>query len=91
MDEDLIHMRREELIEEVKRLRAGIRQHRDSTRHDSVGIILCSGACCRKRPIQYRWSRNGRNSSEDAWLIASRWTSRRDLLQGQMSRTRCVH
>jgi hypothetical protein len=34
MDEDLVHMRREELIEEVKRLREGIRQHRDSTRHE---------------------------------------------------------
>jgi hypothetical protein len=34
MDEDLVHMRREELIEEIKRLREGIRQHRDSTRHE---------------------------------------------------------
>ena len=34
MDDDLIHMTREELIEEVKRLREGIRQHRDSTRHE---------------------------------------------------------
>ena len=34
MDEDLIHMMREELIEEVKKLREGIRQHRDGTRHE---------------------------------------------------------
>ncbi len=34
MDEDLEKLGREELIEEVKRLRAGIRQHRDSSGHD---------------------------------------------------------
>jgi hypothetical protein len=33
MDEDLEARTREELIAEVKRLRAGIRTHRDSTRH----------------------------------------------------------
>ena len=31
MDEDLIALTREELITEVRRLRAGIRAHRDST------------------------------------------------------------
>jgi hypothetical protein len=34
MDDDLAGMDREQLIEEVKRLRAGIRAHRDSTGHD---------------------------------------------------------
>jgi hypothetical protein len=34
MDEDLNQMTREELIEEVKKLRQGIRQHRDSSRHE---------------------------------------------------------
>lgn len=34
MDEDLEHMTREALIEEVRALRAGIRQHRDSSGHD---------------------------------------------------------
>jgi hypothetical protein len=34
MDEDLDRLSREELIAEVKRLRAGIRQHRDSSGHD---------------------------------------------------------
>src|SRR5512147_783644 len=34
MDEDLKRLSREELIEEVKKLRNGIRQHRDSTRHE---------------------------------------------------------
>lgn len=34
MDDDLERMSREELVSEAKRLRAGIRAHRDSTEHD---------------------------------------------------------
>ena len=34
MDEDLEHFTRDELVAEVKRLRAGIRSHRDSTKHE---------------------------------------------------------
>jgi len=34
MDDDLLRMDREQLIAEVKRLRAGIRAHRDSSGHD---------------------------------------------------------
>lgn len=34
MDEDLQNLTREQLIAEAARLRAGIRAHRDSTRHD---------------------------------------------------------
>lgn len=34
MDDDLQTLDRETLIAEVKRLRAGIRQHRDATGHD---------------------------------------------------------
>jgi hypothetical protein len=34
MDEDLEGMTREELASEIKRLRAGIREHRDSTKHE---------------------------------------------------------
>ena len=34
MDADLDHMTREQLIDEVRKLRAGIREHRDSTRHE---------------------------------------------------------
>lgn len=34
MDEDLVGMTREQLAEEVRRLRRGIRAHRDSTGHD---------------------------------------------------------
>ena len=34
LDSDLEQLRREDLIVEVKRLRAGIRRHRDSSGHD---------------------------------------------------------
>jgi hypothetical protein len=34
MDEDLDSLSREQLIAEVRRLRAGIRQHRDATGHE---------------------------------------------------------
>ena len=34
MDEDLDSLSRDELVAEVKRLRAGIRRHRDSSGHD---------------------------------------------------------
>ena len=34
MDEDLMAMTREQLIEEVRKLRQGIRSHRDSSGHD---------------------------------------------------------
>ena len=34
MDEDLHLLSRDELIAEVKKLRAGIREHRDSTKHE---------------------------------------------------------
>ena len=33
MDEDLDGLTREQLVEEVRRLRAGIREHRDATGH----------------------------------------------------------
>ena len=34
MDEDLVDLDRDALLTEVKRLRAGIREHRDSSGHD---------------------------------------------------------
>ena len=55
MDEDVEQMSREQLVTEVKRLRQGIRQHRDCTGHE-----LCWHQCgryCRTRPTrcpQYR-------------------------------------
>ena len=34
MDDDLVRMSREQLIAEVRKLRGGIREHRDSTLHE---------------------------------------------------------
>lgn len=34
MDEDIEQMSRDELVEEVKKLRHGIREHRDTSRHE---------------------------------------------------------
>ena len=34
MDNDLEHMTKDELAAEVRRLREGIREHRDSTKHE---------------------------------------------------------
>jgi hypothetical protein len=34
MDEDIQQMSKDELVEEIKKLRAGIREHRDSTGQD---------------------------------------------------------
>jgi hypothetical protein len=34
VDEDLVRMTRDQLLAEVKKLRQGIREHRDSTGHD---------------------------------------------------------
>ena len=34
MDEDLLHLDRDALIAEIKRLRAAIREHRDSSGHE---------------------------------------------------------
>jgi hypothetical protein len=34
MDDDLDQMSREQLVAEVKRLRAGVREHRDSSGHE---------------------------------------------------------
>jgi hypothetical protein len=36
MDEDLAGMSREQLIDEVQKLRRGIRTHRDSTGHEQA-------------------------------------------------------
>ena len=36
MDEDILQMSRDQLLEEIRKLRAGIREHRDST-----GQALC--------------------------------------------------
>jgi hypothetical protein len=65
MDEDLASMSREQLIDEVKKLRRGIRTHRDSTGQElSAGITRRCGAFCLRGKTHSRSYRIGRNSSE---------------------------
>ena len=66
MDKDLDQMSREQLVEEVKRLRQAIRQHRDSSGHELCGIIQRCGDCCRRKPILFPWCRTGRSSFKAA-------------------------
>ena len=75
MDDDLAGMSREALIEEVRKLRQGIRAHRDSTgqelcwHHPALWGLLPSGR------IRCPRSRTGRSSCAAACVIASRWTA----------------
>ena len=66
MDEDLERLSREELIDEIKQLRQGIRKHRDSTGHEPVGISPRYGDSYRRRPIRFLWCRIGHSSSKAA-------------------------
>ena len=66
MDEDLDEMTRENLIDEVKKLRQGIRQHRDSSLHELCWHHPALWGCYRKRQIRFPWYQNGRSSSEAA-------------------------
>ena len=52
MDEDLEQLTRNELVAKVKKLRAGIRKHRDSTGMSCVGTIPNYGNSSRKRSIR---------------------------------------
>ena len=64
MDQDLETMTREQLVVEAKKLRAGIREHRDSTGRD-----LCwprFGPCCPRKPIPCPPFPHGPNSSRVA-------------------------
>jgi hypothetical protein len=62
MDSDLDTMSREQLLAEVRRLRDGIRKHRDSTEHsDGAGVAsihdgLHSVSCVLGRPNSERAS-----------------------------------
>jgi hypothetical protein len=51
MDEDLIRMTCEELIDEARRLRQGIRQHRDSSLHE-----LCWQSVLPRKVVWYTCS-----------------------------------
>jgi hypothetical protein len=62
VDDDLDIMSREELIDEVKKLRDGIRIHRDSTGQELCWHHPASGACYRKKPTRNPPCPRGRSS-----------------------------
>ena len=59
MDEDIDRMSREELIEEVKRLRQGVRGHRDSTKHQLCWHHPALWGLFRRKPIPSLWCLTG--------------------------------
>jgi len=77
MDADLETMERAALIAEVKRLRAGIRQHRDNSGHDLCWHHPALWLFPPEGPTRYRPCPIGRPSRADASSTASRWTSKR--------------
>ncbi len=64
MDTDLDRMSREQLVEEVKRLRKASGGTATVAVMNCVGIIQRCGDCCRRRPIPFLRSRTGLSSSK---------------------------
>ena len=88
MDEDLNQMTPEELIDEVKKLRQGIRQHRDSSRHELCWHHPSLWGLFPERtdpiPVVPEWPEFIRGCVD----IVSRWTSRRQPLRRRRSHIR---
>ena len=61
-DEDLEQLTRDELLAEVKKLRAGIRRHRDSAGHELCWHHPNSGNFFRRSSIRIWPCRHGRSS-----------------------------
>ena len=67
MDDDLNEMSREALIDTVKRLRAGIRRHRDSSGHDLCWFHPQLWSLLPEPIARISQCRHGRNSCAAAW------------------------
>jgi hypothetical protein len=74
MDDDLESMAREQLVAEVKRLRGGIRQHRDSTGHDLCWHHPALWGLLPERPILFLRFHRGLSSWQGASGTAGRST-----------------
>ena len=66
MDEDLEGMLPPQLAAEVRKLRQGIRQHRDSTRHELCWHQPALWGLLPEKTIRFRSCRRGRSFSGDA-------------------------
>jgi len=83
MDDDLDSMSREELIAEVKKLRMGIRQHRDSSEHDLCWYHPDLWSLLPERSTASLLFLIGLNFFVDASSIDNRWTSKAVIYRGQ--------
>src|SRR5262249_40541149 len=76
IDSDLDVMSREELISRVKKLRGGIRAHRDSSGHELCWHHPALWGCCRSGRIPFPRFLRGRSSFAAAFVTGSRSMSR---------------
>jgi hypothetical protein len=88
MDTDLERMSREQLMEEVMKLRKAFVSIVTVRAMSSAGIIQRCGDCCRRRPTRFLWCRTGRSSCKAACGIASRLTKNCLTLRERRSPTR---
>src|SRR5947207_1317300 len=84
VDEDLAEMTREQLIEAVKKLRQGIRDHRDSSGHQLCWHHPALWGLLRRRPILFPLFRR-RNSWKGVSSIGSLLMSKRLKLRAARS------
>jgi hypothetical protein len=89
MDEDLDQMTREEVIEEAKKLRRVIRQHRDSSGHELCWHHPAFWGLLPEKtdpvPVVPQWPEF---RGEVASNIGSPWMNRRQTPRGQMNHIR---
>ena len=91
MDADLESLSREQLIVEVKKLRQGIREHRDSTGHELCWHHPALWALLPEKSDRCPQCLTGRSSFAAASATASRWTSSCRMRREAMSPTAAEH
>jgi len=75
LDDDLQRMNRDELTAETKRLRQGIREHRDQAGTICAGIIRSSGVFSPSGSTRRSRFRPGQSSCAAACGTAKRWSA----------------
>ena len=86
MDDDLEAMRREQLIAEARRLRAGIRKHRDSTGHALCWHHPALWVSCPRRQTRCLRCPRGRSFCGGVCSIANPWIGNCLMRPAQMRR-----
>lgn len=75
MDEDVARMTHAELLPEVKKLRKGIREHRDASGHELCWHHPALWGLLPEKPTPFPSFRSGLSSCEAASSTGSRWIS----------------